>query len=103
MGYKSVCFKCRKSFSRPHSAFGHVPEKCPNCGGTVALLNHTFRPPKQTDKDAWEVVQYLYENGFTYQHIQITSKSSASDKMKYAVYPTNMKEAREFVIKYKDC
>jgi hypothetical protein len=96
MGYKAVCFNCKKSFSRPHSAFGHVPTKCLDCGGTIALLNQTFRPPKKNDKEAWEVVKYLFENGFTYQHIHNESLSPG-----YVQYPTNMRDAKEFVSKYK--
>ena len=106
MGYKAVCFNCHKSFSRPHSAYGHVPEKCPNCGGDIALLNHTFRPPKISDTKAWEVVKFLFENGFSYQHVyKNISKSIRVDAISsenYVDYPTTMREAIEFVETYKE-
>ena len=106
MGYKSVCFKCHKSFSRPHSAYGHVPEKCPDCGGANSLLNQKFQPPKKTDIKLWEVVKFLFENGFTYQHVyKDISKSlrvDSNSSENYVDYPTTMKEAIEFVETYKE-
>jgi hypothetical protein len=105
MGYKAVCFKCRKSYSRPHSAYGHVPEKCHNCGEPVALLNQKFKPPKKSDIKAWEVVKLLYTNGFTYQHVyKDISKSLTVDENSsenYVEYPTNLKDANEFINTYK--
>jgi hypothetical protein len=104
MGYKAVCFKCRKSYSRPYSAYGHVPKKCPSCDA-IALLNHNFKPPKKSDVKAWEVVTFLHANGFPYHHVyKDISKSLRVDENSsenYVDYPTNLKDANEFIKTYK--
>jgi hypothetical protein len=65
-------------------------------------MPHRFRPPKKTDIKKWEVVKFLIEHGFKYQHIykDVSLKNGIVDYSNYAVYPDNMKEAKEFAEKY---
>jgi hypothetical protein len=69
------------------------------------MFNHKFRPPKHSDLKAWKVVTFLYAHGFNYQHIQkdipfdILKNMPESDW--YEEYPSNMRDAKEFVEKYK--
>lgn len=70
----------------------------------MILMTHRFRPPKKDDDKKWLTVKYLAENGFTYQHVYQTSKTKdkqESKKIKVA-YPDNLRDAKEFVTKYKD-
>lgn len=101
MGHKIVCFSCRKSFSEKPNEL-HIPEKCPQCGGDIIHYTHRFRSPKKADINAWKVVTFLYEHGFTYQHIYIDPTIYRRDApSNYASYPNNLIDAREFVTKYK--
>jgi hypothetical protein len=65
-------------------------------------MPHRFRPPKKTDIKKWEVVKFLIEHGFKYQHIykDVSLNNGIVDYSNYAVYPDNMKEAKEFAEKY---
>lgn len=74
----------------------HKPENCQECGKAYILYPHRFRPPKQSDINAWKVVSFLYEHGFEYQHIR--DKQDRSD----VKYPESLIDAREFVLEYKD-
>ena len=69
----------------------------------MALLSHTFRPPVKTDDKAWELVKYLWQHGFCFQHIydEDTNQTTLSNAKKYVPYPKNMADAKEFVLKYK--
>ena len=76
---------------------------CPDCGQQMTLLPHRFRPPKKADLKRWETIKYLVENGFSFQHIYETEekKEHYNRKIKYVEYPENLKDAKEFVEKYK--
>src|SRR5258708_21861436 len=100
MGYKIVCLNCRKAFStgRDH----HVTEQCPECGNIYVFYNHKFKPPKKDDVKAWKVVSFLYEHGFTYQHVyKDLGIYRWYDSDNFVEYPKSLDEAKEFVIKYK--
>ena len=105
MGYKAACLNCRKAFNLSSDYTGHVPEMCPECSGQLLLFNHKFRPPKQSDIKAWKVVAFLYEHGFNYQHVQKEMPFDALRNMPenglYEEYPTNLRDAKVFVEKYK--
>ena len=105
MGHKVVCLNCRKAFNISSDYTVHVPEKCPECSRKLVVFNHKFRPPKQSDIKAWKVVAFLYEHGFNYQHIQKSIPYEILKNMpeseRYEEYPTNMKEAKDFVTIYK--
>ena len=66
-------------------------------------LPHRFRPPKKNESDKWETVEFLIENGFSFQHIveRNTTPSHLNRIEQYAEYPENLRDAREFIIKYK--
>jgi hypothetical protein len=100
MGYKIVCLICRKAFSTGPDYL--KPEKCSECGNDYIFYNHKFRPPKKDDIRAWTVVGFLYENGFTYQHVykDLTIYRWASSENQ-AEYPQSLEEAKDFVLKYK--
>jgi DNA-directed RNA polymerase subunit RPC12/RpoP len=103
MGQKVICLDCRKSFSQGTDVNDRKEANCPECGRPMILLPHRFRPPKRTDDKRWETVKFLIENGFCYQHIylKIETKNGVTGYENYAKYPDNMRDAKEFVIKYK--
>ncbi len=104
MGYKNVCISCRKAFNMG-TDYNTIRESlCPDCGMPMTLMTHRFRPPKKTDNQKWETVKFLVENGFPYQHVSedVTPKDIGKPTKKYAVYPDNLREARQFVEKYKE-
>jgi hypothetical protein len=94
MGHKSVCFNCRKAFNRNINNLPKL-ETCPECQNQVVSYPHLFKPPRKTDLKAWNVVRFLYENGFIYHHIR------EDDNRYYAKYPDNLADAQQFVIKHK--
>jgi predicted amidophosphoribosyltransferase len=94
--FPNLCFECRKSFKKPHSAEVRI---CPECGGPLVEVSRKFSAPKSTDKPQWEKVQFLTEHGFIFQSVY----EQREDKGHYKVrYPKTLKEAYEFVTKYKD-
>ncbi|MDB5199582.1 MAG: hypothetical protein JWO92_1545 [Chitinophagaceae bacterium] len=95
MGYKKVCFNCRKAFTISDLS----SLACPECGGIVILFNHKFRPPKKDDLNKWAVVKFLSDKGFTYNHVW--EKDENSNSYTEVPYPETMKEAIEFATKYK--
>jgi len=99
MGYKTVCFDCRKSFSEGTDFTKIREKKCPECGKTMICLSHRFRPPKKTDDKKRKVVEFLVENGFNYNHIQKSIQDRVYTGL--AVYSETMKDSEEFVEKYK--
>lgn len=105
MGYKNICIDCRKAFNMG-TDFDKIKESnCPDCGQKMILVSHRFRPPKITDDKKWQTIRYLFENGFRYQHIykKITISANGTKSYEnYAEYPDNMRDAKEFVEKYKD-
>jgi hypothetical protein len=71
----------------------------------MTLLSHRFRPPKKHDDKKWETVKYLIENGFYYNHVCQKIKinnGGVAVYWDYAKYPDNIREAKEFVGKYKE-
>ena len=70
MGHKLVCFNCRKvknldsNFDKSES----INNICTKCNSAMKRLPHRFRPPKKEDLKKWKVVEYLFENGFEYEH-----------------------------------
>jgi len=97
MGYKNICFECRKAFNQGTDFNIIRKAKCPNCGMEMEQVTHHFRPPKQKDIKKWETAKYLMRNGFIYQHIYKIVGSGLLVK-----YPENMRDAKEFINKYKE-
>lgn len=95
MGYKNVCFSCRKAYN--FESFLSQSTKCPECSEKMVKLHHLFKPPKQADKKKWDVVKYLVDHGFTYRRVWISLDFGCFN---YGKLPEKMSEAKEFVNKY---
>lgn len=105
MGYKKVCLACRVTFNRSFDSDSELTYPCPECGQSMVLLPHRFRPPKKSDDKKWEVVQLLISKGFYYQHIYETISKTKSGFLKFenlVSYPDNIRDATEFVDRYKN-
>lgn len=105
MGYKSVCIDCRKSLNRALDFGSEREYPCSDCGKPMILLSHLFKPPKKTDTKHWETVKFLVNNGFSYHHIYKTVEKKNGmiiSHQGYVSYPDNLKDAKEFVEKYKE-
>jgi hypothetical protein len=65
-----ACFDCRKGFKRAALARieGTVddPAPCPDCGKPMANMRLDFKPPKRSHLEHWEVVAFLFRQGFAY-------------------------------------
>lgn len=70
---------------------------CQICGNKMIFYTHRFQPPTKNDLDSWKVIEFLKENGFKFQHIYDESIIQT-----YVPYPKTMREAKEFVLRYKD-
>jgi predicted RNA-binding Zn-ribbon protein involved in translation (DUF1610 family) len=101
---KKLCLHCKKSFNISSEDAKLSNFKCPECGNPAIAITHRFRPPKTDDGRKWEVVKFLIDKGFPYQHISIfeTDRHGIQRFAKYAQYPENMIDAIEFVEQYKD-
>jgi hypothetical protein len=106
MGAKHVCFNCRKASNVP---YGHVgPTTCSDCGQHLEILSQRFRPPKKREQQKWETAKYLVDHGFYYhEHIGFDNiapvnkpKGEGYLVQNYVQYPENLREAKEFVVKY---
>ena len=103
MGHKSVCIDCRKALNREFDSGSGRLYPCPECGNPMILLPHRFRPAKKTDDEKWRTVKYLIENGFLYQHLYKETRYKNMDVPEnYIDYPETLREAKEFVEKYKE-
>lgn len=105
MGYKNVCLDCRKAFNRSLSSESPRQLKCPGCGKTTILLSHLFQPPSKDDLNGWATVKLLVDNGFTYDHIYKNLEKEEGQIIGhtgYVKYPENIREANEFIEKYKE-
>lgn len=70
-----ACLACRKAFRRRRRAdidspglltSEDRPARCPQCGLLMANMGLDFKPPKQADAKAWEMVAKLWEVGLTF-------------------------------------
>jgi hypothetical protein len=44
-----ICIPCRQVFRQT--------DKCPNCGGAMALRHHKWRAPRKTNRKAWKLIE----------------------------------------------
>ena len=91
------------TLNRPFDNDSELTYPCPECTNPMILLPHTFKPPKKTDDKKWETVRFLIENGFYYQPIfeRIETRNGVTSYHTHVAYPDNIRDAREFVKKYK--
>lgn len=94
--FPNLCFECRKCFKKPQSEKSRI---CPECGGPLVEVSRKFSAPKSTDKPQWEKVRFLVQYGFIFQSVYEQGEDSGHYKV---TYPKTLKEAQEFVIKYKE-
>lgn len=66
----SVCFHCRKSWAPPATRKARtcpaaMPDNrpCPDCGRPLIGLGLAFKPPKQTNRKAWNKLETLTRTG----------------------------------------
>jgi hypothetical protein len=105
VGYKKVCLECKICLNRPFDNGSEREYPCSVSGKPMKLLSHLFKPPKKTNSKHWETVKYLVENCFHYQHIYKTIEKKNGviiSREGYVSYPENLKDAKEFVKKYKE-
>jgi hypothetical protein len=70
----------------------------------MILLPHRFRSPKKSEDKKWETIKFLIDNGFYFQHIYENVTKTVNGFIKFenlVPYPKNMRDAKEFVEKYK--
>lgn len=105
MGNKSVCFNCKKAFSLGTDITQPKHKLCPECNGEIFIYPHRFRPPSKNDTKKWEVVKFLKEYDFYYQHLyeeyeHLDENGSLKILTRTTKYPETMREAKDFVNKY---
>jgi hypothetical protein len=93
---KLVCLMCKRTANSQSEIV------CSKCGQSMTVLPHRFRPPKESEQKKCDVVKYLVENGFYFQHIYKAYPFYNMDSHEnYAVYPKTKYEAKEFIEKFK--
>lgn len=92
-----VCFSCRKQFERNWDGKENYKD-CPECGDRTIRYDHKFRVPKKSDDSEWKKIEFLRDHGFYFQRVYDIIEQAV---YRYAFYPKDLKEAKEFVIKYK--
>lgn len=65
----------------------------------MQMLSRKFAAPKANNKPAWQVIQYLLEQGFRYYSVL---HATANQGYHHVAYPKTMAAAREFVRRYGD-
>jgi hypothetical protein len=75
-----ACFGCRKAFEywqwedceegawKAKARLHHAPREivCPECARPMVDRGLDFKAPPKSDREAWEILEALYENGFTF-------------------------------------
>lgn len=92
-----VSFTCRKQFERNWDGIENFKD-FPECGEKTIRYDHKFRVPKKNDDTQWKKVEFLRDHGFYFQRVYNIIENGI---YQYASYPKDLKEAKEFVIKYK--
>jgi DNA-directed RNA polymerase subunit RPC12/RpoP len=82
-----ACFNCRKSFKQD-PLNESLPHTCAECSAELHDMGRNFRPPRKSDKNAWEVARRLYGAGFRF-----FGSGSHSDPD----LPTALREVEQFI------
>jgi len=102
MSSKNICLECSVSFNGASEYYSVLPQiPCPKCGASMTWMPHRFRPPKKQDKEGWATVRYLVEHGFKYHHVYEVIPDDPKGASRIALYPENLRDAKEFVEKHK--
>ena len=102
-----ACFLCRKVFKKTvpgkeieahrdryvYDEKNQIEFKCPDCGNKLNPMGKTFRAPKKSNLEEWEVVEELYRNGFRF---------IGSGFHSGAPLPTKKSELKKFLNENKD-
>lgn len=99
-----ACTSCRKAFKRPVLGQDFEADrikKCPHCGAKAYNLGRRFKAPKMTDDKGWALVAFMIDNGFFFNAAYVKAESGPG--LVHVPYPKTLREAQEFVEKYKDC
>lgn len=100
MGFKLVCTNCRTSFSVGNDGQDiKNTAKCRTCTKPAYILHHKFKPPKKKDKKAWQIIEFLIQNGFNFSSASVPL---VDDKNQFwgnlqVGYPQTMEEAQLFI------
>ena len=62
-------------------------------------LSRKFRTPKKNDNKEWDKVEFLVKSGFYFYSVYEKRGNGGIYRVEY---PKNLKQAKEFVKKYKD-
>lgn len=54
------------TYAEIRDAHLHDVSTCPECGEPMAAMGLDFRAPKRQDKEAWQIVELLYQHGFRF-------------------------------------
>lgn len=93
--FPHVCFGCRKSFKFPVQIAVRL---CSHCREPMTRLCRKFSAPKSNDKQQWEKVRFLVENGFLFYPVREMLEPGVFMR---ATYPKTLSEAKAFVEKFK--
>ena len=91
-----TCFQCRNTFKRPFERIFY--RKCPSCSAQAVFIDIRFKAPRKRDDKQWEKVRFLAEHGFYFQKVYLKEGSV----WKRQHYPENLKQAKKFVVQFKD-
>jgi DNA-directed RNA polymerase subunit RPC12/RpoP len=92
-----TCFQCRSTYKRPFQK-GLFYRKCPSCSSQSVMMDVRFKPPRKRDDKQWKKVEHLAQNGFYFQKVYLKNGSVWQRQS----YPKDLKQAKEFVVKFKD-
>jgi hypothetical protein len=88
MGYKNVCINCKRVESLGTNFTDFRTRTCPECKEQMYFVNHKFRPPKKSNEKSWAIVKFLIVGEYDFRST-------------YLSYPENLKEAEEFIEKWR--
>jgi predicted nucleic acid-binding Zn-ribbon protein len=88
--FPHVCCRCQKSFKKPVS---FSPRVCPQCGDELVQLSRKFKVPRARDREQWEKVQFLLEQGFRFYSVY---ERTEFGEVRVS-YPRTLAEAKLFV------
>ena len=91
-----ACFRCRKAFKqwqwesgretywKTGSRLRYAPRvfTCPECSDTMVNMGLDFRAPKKDEREAWQILEALYAQGYTFGNCGCGSGYSPPDRLR---------------------